>query len=80
MVRNAVQVAGPETVARLKAEGLLGPAVSAAGRAALSHATTCYRQDLVFAVMKDIVTRFLEMWYPTTPTSAAASGKNPSTP
>ncbi|HPM84668.1 MAG TPA: hypothetical protein PLF81_28380, partial [Candidatus Anammoximicrobium sp.] len=56
-----------EAVARLKEEGLLGPAVSAGGRAALSHATTCYRQDIVFQVMKYIVNNFLEMWYPAAP-------------
>jgi fructose-bisphosphate aldolase class II len=64
MLRNAVAVAGPEAVARLKDEGMLGPAVASAGRAKLSHATTCYRQDIVFQVMKDIVTDYLEMWYP----------------
>jgi len=67
MLRNAVKVAGSEAVARLKEEGLLGPAVSAGGRAALSHATTCYRQDIVFQVMKYIVNNFLEMWYPAAP-------------
>jgi hypothetical protein len=65
MLRNAVKVAGPEAVARLKEEGLLGPAGPAAGRAALSHATTCYRQDIIFQAMKDIVTSYLDMWYPT---------------
>ncbi len=64
MLRNAVKVAGRDAVARLKEEGLLGPAVPTAGRAALSHATTVYRQDIIFQVMKDIVTGYLEMWYP----------------
>ena len=32
MLRNAVKVAGPEAVARLKEEGLLGPAVPTTGR------------------------------------------------
>ncbi|NLF67742.1 MAG: class II fructose-bisphosphate aldolase [Candidatus Anammoximicrobium sp.] len=64
MVRNAVQVAGAEAVGRLQEEGLLGPGVPASGRAALSHFTTCYRQDIVFQVMKEIVVNFLAMWYP----------------
>jgi fructose/tagatose bisphosphate aldolase len=64
MLRNAVKVAGPEAVVRLQEEGLLGPSVPVAGRAALSHSTTCYRQDIVFQAMKVIVTSYLEMWYP----------------
>lgn len=63
MVQNACKVAGPNTVARLKEQGLLGQAASAEGSNAISHFTTVYRQDIVYAEMKKMVESFLRMWY-----------------
>ncbi|MCF7838518.1 MAG: class II fructose-bisphosphate aldolase [Candidatus Marinimicrobia bacterium] len=63
MLAHAGRVVGPQRAAAWHDEGLLGPAADLAGPLALSHYTTVYRQDLVFAHMKRIVREFLELWY-----------------
>ncbi len=63
MVKNACKVAGPKTVAALKAEHYLGEAASEEGSNAISHFTTVYRQDVVYDEMKKMIGSFLEMWY-----------------
>lgn len=63
MVRNASKVAGETTASKLLAEGLLGENAEIAGKQALSHFTTVYRQDIIFAQMKAMVAAYLEMWY-----------------
>ena len=62
MVRNALAVAGPKTVKALKAEGLLAASVAEQGSASISHYTTLYRQQIVFAEMKRIVASYLDLW------------------
>lgn len=62
MVENACKVAGAGTVLRLKAEGLLGSDCPAGAKAAISHFTTVYRQDIVFRAMKNIVLGYYRMW------------------
>ncbi len=64
MVKNAVAVAGPKTVASLKSEGLLGPQVPETGSASISHFTTVYRQDIVYAEMKRIAASYFDLWIP----------------
>lgn len=63
MVENACKVAGPAAVNSLKAEGLLGVGCSADGKAALSHFTTVYRQDIIFAAMQNLVLKYFQLWY-----------------
>jgi fructose/tagatose bisphosphate aldolase len=63
MVENACKVAGPAPVNHLKAEGLLGVRCSADGKASLSHFTTVYRQDIIFAAMKNLVLKYFQLWY-----------------
>lgn len=63
MVRNAVKVGGPGTVEQLCAEGLLTDKALTGDRSLLTHFTTVYRQDIIFAEMKRLVTEYLEMWY-----------------
>jgi fructose/tagatose bisphosphate aldolase len=62
MVRNAAKVAGPKVARALKEDGILGPKADVDSAASLSHYTTTYRQDLVFKQMKQVVTRFLDLW------------------
>ncbi len=63
MVRNAAKVAGAPTAARLREEGLLGPAADTGSPADLRFFTTAYRQGIVFREMKRIVKEFLSLWY-----------------
>ena len=62
MVKNAAKVAGPKVARALKDDGLLGPKVDVETPASLSHYTTTYRQNLVFEQMKQVVSRFLDLW------------------
>jgi len=62
MAANADRVAG-SAAAGLVASGLLGPAAPVAGRAALSHCTTAYRQEIVHRAMVGIATGFFALWY-----------------
>jgi fructose/tagatose bisphosphate aldolase len=63
MVRNASKVIGKEMTEALIESGLLGSQVNRTGKAALSHYTTSYRQDIVFNEMKKIVLDYLNLWY-----------------
>ena len=63
MVRHAAQVAGPRAAQELSREGLLGPAADVTSRSDMAYFATCYRQDIVFGVMKRIVAHYLELWY-----------------
>jgi fructose-bisphosphate aldolase class II len=63
MVRNASKVAGGQVVEQLKQDGFLGEACPGAGKAALSHFTTLYRQEIVFAQMKQTAKAYFELWY-----------------
>ena len=62
MVRNAVAVAGPQTVKALQAEGLLAPQLAVQGSASIAHYTTLYRQTIVCTEMKRIVASYLDLW------------------
>src|SRR5690606_7020064 len=63
MVRNATQVAGGQVVEQLKQEGYLGAECSDTGKVSLSHFTTLYRQDIIFAQMKQTAKAYFELWY-----------------
>jgi fructose-bisphosphate aldolase class II len=63
MLKNAEKVAGSENAGRLLEEGLLGHNALSGEKAALSHFTTVWRQDIIFAEMKKIVYKFFEMFY-----------------
>lgn len=63
MARNAGRVAGSGAAQRLVEQGVLGAAADTRGPAAVTHYTTTYRQDIVFAEMQKIVTGFLKLWY-----------------
>jgi len=63
MVRHAAQVAGPRAAQELAACGLLGPQADLSSRADMAYFATCYRQDIVFSSMKQIVARYLDLWY-----------------
>lgn len=63
MARNAGRVAGPGVAQRLAEEGVLGLAADTLGPAAVTHYTTTYRQDIVFAEMQRVVGGFLRLWY-----------------
>jgi len=63
MTANAVKVAGKDAVQSLLASGWLGINAAADEKAALSHFTTVWRQDIIFAEMKKIIYNFFDTWY-----------------
>jgi fructose/tagatose bisphosphate aldolase len=63
MVRHAAGIAGPRVAQQLAADGLLGPAADLTSRAEMAYFATCYRQDIVFSSMKQIVSHYLDLWY-----------------
>ena len=63
MVRNASRITGMDKTGEMVQKGLLGNMVTRDSKAALSHYTTTYRQDIVFNEMKKIVSRYLDLWY-----------------
>ena len=63
MVRNAVKVAGKDAVEKLIEKNWLGINALTDEKAALSHFTTTWRQDIIFSEMKKIANEFFEMWY-----------------
>jgi fructose/tagatose bisphosphate aldolase len=63
MVRNASKITGKEKTEAMINQGLLGDKADKTGKAALSHYTTVYRQDIVFNEMKRIILGYLHLWY-----------------
>ena len=63
MVRNAAMITGSEMTEQMIGNGLLGEKVVRNSKASLSHYTTVYRQDIIFAGMKNIVTDYFDLWY-----------------
>lgn len=63
MVKNASKVAGGQVVEQLRQDGLLGAECPSMGKAALSHFTTLYRQDIIFSEMKKTAKAYFELWY-----------------
>jgi fructose/tagatose bisphosphate aldolase len=63
MVRNAAKVTGSEKTEQMISNGLLGEKVDRTSKASLSHYTTVYRQDIIFAEMKRLVTDYFQLWY-----------------
>jgi fructose/tagatose bisphosphate aldolase len=63
MVKNGVKVAGADCIEKLIKEGYLTEKCQTNGKAAISHFTTLYRQDLVFEEMKKMVKAYLNLWY-----------------
>ena len=63
MVRNASKITGADKTEAMVKAGLLGEKTDRKSKAALSHYTTVYRQDIVFGEMKKIVMDYLNLWY-----------------
>lgn len=63
MVRNAAKVTGTARADYLISKGLLGENADRSSKAALSHYTTVYRQDIIFREMVRIVTDYFDLWY-----------------
>ena len=63
MVKNAAKITGKERAVLLNSDGLLGDNTDRSSKAALSHYTTVYRQDIIFREMKKIVTDYFDLWY-----------------
>ena len=63
MLKNASRITGPAKAASLAESGFLGSNAELAARADISYYTTCYRQQIVFGQMKEIVGRYLRLWY-----------------
>lgn len=63
MVRQAEKVAGEKTVRMLIEEGLLTDKALTGDKPALTHFTTMFRQDIVYAAMKKLVGDYLALWY-----------------
>ena len=63
MLINASKVTGPEKAEQLVKEGLLGKDADRISKKSLSHYTTAYRQDIAFRKMKEIIMKYIEIWY-----------------
>ena len=63
MIQNAVKVGGTDMVNSLIREDFLSKKSRTNEKAAISHFTTVWRQDIIFTEMKKIVRKFLDMFY-----------------
>lgn len=63
MMKNAAKVAGAGRARQWTEAGLLGPKADLASPPSLSHYTTTYRQEIVFAEMKRVVAEYLRLWF-----------------
>ena len=63
MMKNAAKVAGAGHARQWSQAGLLGPTADLASPPSLSHYTTTYRQEIVFAEMKRVVAEYLRLWF-----------------
>lgn len=63
MLDHAAQMAGPERVGEWIDQGLLGEKADRSKPLSSEYFTTTYRQQVVFQTMKEIVTRYLNIWY-----------------
>lgn len=63
MVKNAAKVVGYRRTEELINAGYLGQNVDKTSKPSLTHYTTTYRQEIVFNKIKEIVLRYLQMWY-----------------
>jgi fructose/tagatose bisphosphate aldolase len=63
MVKNASKITGADKTEAMVKAGLLGERTDRKSKAALSHYTTVYRQDIVFGEMKKIVLAYFDLWY-----------------
>lgn len=63
MVRNAGQIIGEKAVVQLQNEGILGTIGISMGGANLNFFSTTARQEIIYNSMKEIVNRYLSIWY-----------------
>ena len=63
MVKHAAKIAGSALVEQLKQTGYLGSSCSSEEKLSIDYFTTTYRQAVVFAEMKRIITSYLQLWY-----------------
>jgi len=63
MLENASGIVGPDKAKELAAQKLLGPAADCDSAASIDFYTTAFRQEIVFEAMKEIVRRYLEIFY-----------------
>ena len=63
MVKNASNVAGPETIDKLISEGYLTEKCRTNEKINLAYFTQYYRNKIIFDEIKKMVTTYLEMWY-----------------
>jgi fructose/tagatose bisphosphate aldolase len=60
---NSAKVIGHLKAKQLVTKGFLGKEVDLESNPALTHFTTSYRQQIIFQQMKDIIYRYLSIWY-----------------
>lgn len=63
MVKHAAKIAGSASVEQLKQTGYLGSSCSSEEKSSIDYFTTTYRQGVIFAEMKRIITSYLQLWY-----------------
>ena len=63
MVLNASKTAGPAAVDKLIREGYLTEKCRTGEKMNLGFFTATYRQDIVYAAMKNMVSDYLKLWY-----------------
>lgn len=63
MAGHALDVAGPQTVTKLRDAGLLGPQTHSNGLAQIDYFTTAWRRDVVHQSMRQIILAYLDLWY-----------------
>ncbi len=63
MLENAAKIVGSEKAKELHLVGLLGKKSDYKSALSINFYTTSYRQEIVFQRMKDIITKYLSIWY-----------------
>jgi fructose/tagatose bisphosphate aldolase len=63
MLRNSSKIIGKKKTDLLIKKGLLGKKADMSHSPSLSHFTTHYRQEIVFAKIKDIILDYFHLWY-----------------
>lgn len=63
MVKNASKVLGQEKVKQLIDSKILGSRVRATAAPSVDYFTTTYRQEIIYRSMKEIVIKYVRLWY-----------------
>lgn len=63
MVKNSGRIIGPKRTMELIVDQFLNVNVDQQGPQSIEYFTTLYRQEIIFKEMKDIIRKYLSIWY-----------------